>query len=51
MLNQEFVYFDEEYTSVQQLLSLVAKDLYEKGYVHETYEQAIISREENILLA
>lgn len=46
MLNQDFVYFDEEYTSVQQLLSLVAKDLYEKGYVKEAYEQAIISREE-----
>lgn len=45
MLNQDFVYFDEEYTSAHQLLSLVAKDLYEKGYVKDSFEQAIISRE------
>lgn len=46
MLNQDFVYFDEEYSTAQELLSSVAKDLYEKGYVKETYEQSIISREE-----
>ncbi|MBO0451851.1 MULTISPECIES: PTS sugar transporter subunit IIA [Enterococcus] len=46
MLNQDFVYFDEEYKSARDLLSQIAKDLYKKGYVKETYEQSIISREE-----
>lgn len=46
MLNQDFVYFDEKYSSAQELLLIVAKDLYQKGYVKETYGKAIISREE-----
>lgn len=45
MFNQDFVYFNEKYTSADDLLSKVANDLFKEGYVKEDYEEAIITRE------
>lgn len=45
MLNQDFVYFNEKYTSAEDLLSKVANDLFKEGYVKKGYEEAIITRE------
>src|SRR5690606_8705834 len=47
MFSEELVYINESYLSQEDLFDQVAKDLVKKGYVQDTYQEALKQREIN----
>lgn len=45
MFSEELVYINESYLSQEDLFDRISKDLLEKGYVHDTYQEALKQRE------
>lgn len=45
MLNKELVFLDAEYGSSDEFLTSIADELLEKGYVKESFKEAILKRE------
>lgn len=46
MLSEELVFLDEEYETSDKFLNSIADKLLEKGYVKESFKDAILKREE-----
>lgn len=46
MFSTELVYLDKSFEDQRELFEWIAGDLFEKGYVNETYLSAIMKREE-----
>ncbi|MBM6614934.1 PTS sugar transporter subunit IIA [Desemzia sp. RIT804] len=47
MFSEELIYINESYLSQENLFDQISKDLLEKGYVHDTYQEALKQREIN----
>lgn len=46
MLNRELVFLDAKYKSSHEFLTSIADELLKKGYVKESFKEAILKREE-----
>lgn len=45
MFSEELIYLNESYHSQDDLFNRISKDLFEKGYVHDSYQEALKRRE------
>ena len=45
MFSEELIYLNESYHSQNDLFNRISKDLFEKGYVHDSYQEALKQRE------
>ena len=45
MFSEDLIYINESYSSQDDLFNQISKDFLEKGYVYDSYQQALKQRE------
>ena len=48
MIHQDIIFPEREVKNQEEFFHSVSRDLYEKGYVHPSFEKAITTREKKI---
>lgn len=46
LINEELIYIDKEFHNKENLFNEISGDFFEKGYVLESYKEALFNREE-----